>query len=533
VGVVALTCVVWFVLAFAAIVWSWAGHDPRYFPSPDEAMDRQAAGLVATQGEATMKLDTEDPEDLRFGRFWVSVGDEAIPAYPPVAYYMQGALLVPSFAGGLLVAALSALGIAAFAGGVARLGARRPWIALLAPAAAFPGLYWLMRPWINMSTFLVFMSCALFCWAFWRRSHARTWLFGAAAMAGMAAAVRPDYAPFVFSLCVIAGYADEIPGERRRVVLALAMAAALAVGLNLVLNAFTTGNPLTTAYEIVDERRGSEIGGGLPGPLSKLGFLLLPYGVPSLEVVRGQFDRYWLDMGPMIVLTLGSAVALVILMAQASGRHRVALCAAVAVCAAFVLTHVSETVYGANQPTALLRHSVTRYWAPVYLLAAVPLLVLTMSRMREGTWVAALAAVCAIAVLGGREIYSGQPESLSNMRAIQERQAELVTRWDPLVPADAVVYSYNLDKILWPHWEIGTLSQSFDHEASASSVARTLGSGRDVYVVQVVWPNTRYIEGLTAALASRDLVMTPVADAEDVYRVTRTESGADETRRSR
>jgi hypothetical protein len=531
---VALTCGVWFIVALAGIVWSWHGQDPKYFSSPDEAMNRQAAGLVATTGAAQLELSDEDPEDLRFGRFWVSLSDEAIPSYPPVAYYLQGLLLAPPAAGALLVAALSAIGVAAFAGAVALLAPRRPWIAMLAPAAAFPGLYWLMRPWMNMSTFLVFLSCAMFCWAVWRRGHAKRWLFAAAAMAGLSAAVRPDYAPFVFALSLIALYAEERSGDRKRAVIALALSAAFAVAINLVLNVVTTGNALTAAYEIVDERRGGEIGGGLPGPLSKLGFLLFPYGVPSFSTITGQIDRYWLDMGPMVILTLGSAVAMVLLMVHASRRQRIALGASAVLCAGFVLTHLSDSVYGSTEHAPLLRHSVTRYWAPVYLLAAVPLLMLAASRMREGTWVAALAALCALAVLGGREIYTEQPESLSDLRAMQERQAGMVARWDELLPDDAVVYSYNLDKMLWPHWEIGTLAQNYDHEASAASVDRTLASGRDVYVVQVVWPTTRYLEGLNDALAARDLGMTPVGGSEDVYRVRRaTRDEANKTLRSR
>jgi hypothetical protein len=531
---VALTCGVWFIVALAGIVWSWQGQDPKYFSSPDEAMNRQAAGLVATTGAAQLELSDEDPEDLRFGRFWISVGDHAISSYPPVAYYLQGLLLLPPKAGALLIAALSALGIAAFAGAVALLAQKRTWVALIAPAAAFPGLYWLMRPWMNMSTFLVFVCCAFFCWAAWRRAHAKQWLFAAAAMVGVSAAVRPDYAPFVFALSLIALYAEERSGERKRAVIALALSAAFAVVINLVLNALTTGEPLTAAYEIVDERRGGEIGGGLPGPLSKLGFLLLPYGVPSFSTITGQIDRYWLDMGPMVILSLGSTVAVGLLMLQASRRQRFALGASVVVCALFVLTHLSDSVYGATQPTALLRHSVTRYWAPVYLLAAVPLLMLATSRMREGTWVAALAALCALAVLGGREIYSEQPESLSDLRAMQERQASMISQWDELLPDDAVVYSYNLDKMLWPHWEIGTLAQNYDHEASAASVDRTLASGRDVYVVQVVWPTARYLEGLNDALAARDLRMTPVGGSEDVYRVRRAiPEEANKTLRSR
>jgi len=80
-------------------------------------------------------------------------------------------------------------------------------------------------------------------------------------------------------------------------------------------------------------------------------------------------------------------------------------------------------------------------------------------------------------------------------------------------------------------WRFEAVSD--DHEASAASVYRTLASGRDVYIVQVWWPTTRYLEGLNEALAGEGLAMTPVAGADDVYRVTRAGDGATRANRSR
>jgi hypothetical protein len=509
----------WFCIALAAILWSWDGHDPRYFASPDEAIDRKAAELVATSGSPAVELAVDDQEDLRHGRFWVTVGDEAIPAYPPVAYYVQALLLMPPGTGALFVAVLSALGVGAFAGAVCMLGERRRWIALLAPAAAFPAVYWMLRPWMNMSTFLVFLCLALFCWAAWRNQHASRWFIAGAAMVAMCAAVRPDYALFVFGAALIALAADGRSQDRRGYMLTFAAAGALAVALNLGLNALTTGEPLTAAYEIVDERRGGAIAAGLPGPFSKLGFLLLPYGLPAPDMIIGQLRRYWFDMGPMIVVSLGSIAGVAFLMVRGSSRQRLALAAGLTLCGAFLLTHLTDTVYGATEPNALLRHSVTRYWTPLYLLAAVPLLMLAMKSAREGIWVSALVVLMAVAVFAGREIYSKQPESLNDLRVMQGQHSELVSQWQHVVPANAVVYSYNLDKLLWPHWEIATLSQTHDHGITAASMQRALDSGQPVYVVQLRWPTANYADRLAAALASEGLTLTTVTDATDVYRV--------------
>src|SRR5690349_6424034 len=152
---------VWFVAVFAVILWVW-GLNSRVLISPDEALNRYAAGIIKKQWRPFFMLPFPDPEDLAHPHHWVSVGDRAIPSYAPVAIYGYGLFLRLRLLGLLLVPALPASAAAAFVLGTAKLLPDTwKWLFALAPMLGFPALYWLMRPWMNLSALLI---CV--CWSF-------------------------------------------------------------------------------------------------------------------------------------------------------------------------------------------------------------------------------------------------------------------------------------------------------------------------------------------------------------------------------
>jgi len=493
-----------FLATFSAVVWAWGGTDPLYFPSPDEAVNRLAAQRVADTGSPRLPLDVADEEDLRHARTWISLDDAAIPVYPPTAYYLQGAMLRVPFAGNALVAALPALGLAAFVAGVAGLGARRRAVALLAPAMAFPALYWMMRPWMNIATMLAFLGFAVFCWTSWRSTRRSAWLALAAAAVGVAAAVRPDYALFILSFTLCCTLAESRKRELPRILALACFATVIAVGLNLLFDALTTGHPFTTAYQIADARRPEAAQHvALPGPFARFSLLLMPEGVPSLAVIVDQMRRYWIDMGPVAGLALAQ-IATVALLWRSRPRAALLFGAACAVAALFMISRMSADLYGGNDADSLLRHSVPRYWTPVYLVAAVPPLLFIMNARKDAHWAAAATLCAVLALLGARELYDQQPESLVDIHAYQADWRQQQVEWATAIPADAVVYTDRLDKVLWSRWEVASLPSPGDPARLAASMRRTLDSGRTTYIIQNGWDRAD-VQALEAQLSARGL----------------------------
>jgi len=157
----ALIAAVWLVAGVCVVLWVW-GLRPIVFPAQDESVIRQAATLVRKTGSPFLRLPFLDPEDIAHPRNWVTVGEYAIPAYSPLSYYAYGHLMRLRDLGFFLIAALPGDSAAAFSLGVARLlPPTRRWFAIVAPLLGFPALYWLLRPWMNVSPLL-----SALCWWF-------------------------------------------------------------------------------------------------------------------------------------------------------------------------------------------------------------------------------------------------------------------------------------------------------------------------------------------------------------------------------
>jgi hypothetical protein len=459
-----------------------------------------------------------DPEDIAHPRFWVSLDDYAVPAYPPVALYVYGLLMRVPFVGWLLIAALPAGAVAAFAGGTARLlPVERRWLALLAPALGFPALYWLMRPWINISMMLVCLCWAFYCWTAWRETQRGGWLTAACGLIGAAAAVRPDYAAYLFasSLLLLLGLS---PNAWRMIVVRLALAGTGAVAANVLLNWVITGDPLRAAYQIHSDRLDDPTTDGLlPGPLA---YLLLPWGAPSSGDVGTFFVRYWIMMGPIAILLVGQ-LTLIPLLAAVSLRQRLLLLGGIAVIALFVVTRMSTTLYGADESSGLVRHSMPRYWSPVYLFAALPPLVF-IGRCRNETLlgVAATLAV-ALTAIGGYEIYHRQPESFTYLHDLRARNQSALQSLADQIPDEAIVYTTTQDKVLWSRWHVGLLRET---EPTADSMQRAHDAGVDVYVAQPGF-NPAQLQLLAAALNERGLALVVVDAARGLFRLDVNRSG--------
>jgi len=505
----------WFVLTFTATIWVW-GLNPVALISPDEAVNRFGASLISKHGLPFLRLPFPDPEDLAHPRHWVSLGDHAIPAYSPVALYFYGLLLrFHTFGLGLIVA-LPASATAAFVAGLAKLlPTRRRWLSLLAPLLAFPALYWLMRPWMNLSLLLVCVCWAFYYWVSWQETGGRRDLTVALFGVGAAAAVRPDYAAYLMLAALLFALGSK-PAEWKRIALLVVAAGGAAVALNLLLNRLTTGSALRAAYQIVAARdEGNDVPRGAFGLLRQL---LLPMGVPTPKAILEFFIKYWFTMGPLGAVVLAQ-LALVPLLRAKPLLSRLCYVFGILVLVCFMISRMDDQLMGADQRVGQIHHSMPRYWTPVYLLAALPP-ILFLGRC-QNRWLLGLgvALACSVSSLSGYELVTRQPSSLVKLRAYSNRYEELIH--GPLsneIPGDAWVYSATFDKILWSRWRVATFDQP---DRTAASMNRAVNARLNVFLCEPKISRAR-LHALTRALLSHQLALVAVDPSTGVYYVQRT-----------
>jgi len=470
---------VWFVICLASVLWIW-GLNPLVFPSSDEAVVRYAAWQIETGHGPFLDVPLPDPEDLLHPRSWITLGNRATPTYAPVSFYVFGWLTRLHGFGLLLIAALPASAVGAFAAGSARLLPRgRRWLAVLAPALAFPALYWLLRPWMNISPFLASICWSVFSWASWRETGKRGWLVAALFCLACAAAVRPDYAAYVFVLALLFSIAAS--PEQWKPIFALVIASGvLALAPNLLLNRVITGHALQAAYQLsIDRLFGEEPQHTIPG-LGMLRSLLLPMGIPSWEIGSTAFRKYWLAMGPISLILLGQ-LALVPLLAKRTRQARYLLAGAVLIMAFFALSRMHADLFGGTVDYGSVHHSVPRYLTPVYLLAALPpLLFLGQCRHRLLTTFGSLIAI-ALALSGSYEIWLHQGSSFSFLRGFVAKKTEELARLSSRIPENAAVYTAKEDKWLWSGMRIFIVDEP---KATAQSIERAAQAKLELYVYE-------------------------------------------------
>jgi hypothetical protein len=503
---------VWFAVCLATVLWTY-GLDPMVFVSSDEAVVRYAALLIQKGHGPFLSVPLPDPEDLLHPRSWITLGDHATPTYAPVSFYVAGWLTRLHGFGLVLIAALPASGVAAFAAGTARLlPARRRWLALLAPAAAFPALYWLLRPWMNISPLLTALCWTVFCWASWRETGKRGWLAAALFCLGYGAAVRPDYAAYLFVLILLFSLAAS-PGEWKLILGLVAAAGVLALSANLLLNRAITGHALKAAYQMsIDRTYGAEPEHTIPG-LGMLRSLLLPMGIPSYQIGSEAFRKYWLTMGPIALVLVGQ-IALVPLLLKRSRQSAALLVAAIAIMAFFALSRMHDDLFGGAMSYGSVHHSVPRYLTPVYLLAALPPLLFLGQCRNQVLSIGTGVLVVALAVTGYAQLWH-EPNSSFNFLHdfVQKKSAEL-ERLASKIPANAAVYTAKEDKWLWSRVKVWIIE---DPTESAQSIERGAQAKFELYVLEP--SRTKQFKQLVAELAKRNISLAKVEARGGLYRV--------------
>jgi hypothetical protein len=512
-GMPALVAAIWFGLALATLLWMW-GLNPLVFPSPDEAVVRYSAQVISEHGSPILKVPFPDPEDMAHPRSWVTLGDKVVPTYAPVSLYLLGYLLRLGRFGLLLVAVFPASAVAAFAAGTAHLlPPGRRWLAFFAPPLAFPALYWLLRPWVNVSPLLACLCWAFFFWARWRRFDKRRDLSLSALCVALGTAIRPDYAAFLLLAALLVSVAAS-PPRWKQVFVVFTLAGVCALGSNLFLNKVLTGHPLQAAYQVaLDRQWGPQDAGSTPG-LGILRVLLVPMGWPVPKIAVTTFAKYWLRMGPIAVILLGQ-LAVIPLLWNRPRLPRVLYALVFLLCVFFVYTRLHDDVFGGHERVGWAEHSVPRYLTPAYLFAALPPLLLLGSFKRKWALIPAALVALGVSAAGLYEIGVREPSSFLFVRHFVPIHEALLVDLKREIPASAMVYTVTSDKLVWSNWRLGTIE---DQNLSAASMERAIKAGFQVFMLDPKYESLSH-RHLGQLLAKRGLVLNPVDLRHGLYRL--------------
>jgi hypothetical protein len=155
-----------------------------------------------------------------------------------------------------------------------------------------------------------------------------------------------------------------------------------------------------------------------------------------------------------------------------------------------------------------------RYWSPVYLLAALtPVLFLGRSRRRIVFGIGS-ALLVALSLTSGYEIYRRERYSQTTLRLYGERATRTLHSLQRRIPKGAMVYSGVYDKLLWPYWRVGTLSEP---KPSARSMARAAQVGLQLFVFEPSL-RRRQLQALERALHKHRLELQSAGEP-GLYRV--------------
>jgi hypothetical protein len=518
---VALIAGFWCSIAFATILWVWGGLNPLVFQVTDEAVVRQAAGLVSQHGSPFLRLPFPDPEDLVHVRSWVTLGDRALPMYAPVGLYLFGLLLRFHWLGLLLIELLPCSALGAFAAGTARLlPPGRRWLALLTPALGFVSLYWLFHPWLLLSPVMASLCWAFFFWTRWREDGRVGWLVATTLCVALASAIRPDYAGFLLLAMLLLLLSSDL-AQWRTILKCAILAGVCAVVPNLILNKLTTGHALRAVYQIAldrqygaDDAHGLDNGHGLPG-FAVLRVLMMPMGMPTFEVLCAQFKKYFITMNIAPLLLLGQ-LALLPLARKKSGWSRALFLAALLLSVFFVVTHLHDGFFGAGERLGFVYHSIPRYLSPIFLFAALPPLLFLGNCRRKLPLILGSVLACSVAAVSVYQVYVAQPSSLAAIRNWVGLRSGLLDLFTPRVPPDAIVYSVMADKIFWSKWRVGMID---DPERTATSMNRAADAGLPVFLYEQR-PGRQFRE-LVAALRTKQFAVVKVDAHRGLYRLAR------------
>ena len=280
--------------------------------------------------------------------------------------------------------------------------------------------------------------------------------------------------------------------ERSWLLSMYALVAVIAVVVFLAENAAVTGDPLIPPVYLLEGTPGAEIAGKeLPPGISHVVSLMFPKGIAAWQVISFQTAKYWWYMGPIRFVTIGALVTLLILLVGNATRRRVpialALLAVFGLMATYFVSRMNTTDWGADQLDPSLGHSLPRYSALIYAVAALLALVGVVKAMQSRRWMAGLgvAGLLVCGWLGLRYLAEGEVRTslcdASELVAAYEMYADQL---DVDAPDDALFYTRFIDKFVWATrptallpTEPGSAREHIDYFSLVRSIESSIGSG--------------------------------------------------------
>jgi hypothetical protein len=259
------------------------------------------------------------------------------------------------------------------------------------------------------------------------------------------------------------------------------------------------------------------VGGGLgPGLLELLRQVLLPMELPTPPAALRLLTKYWLTMGALGVLLVGQ-LALVQILLTRPPWSRLFCALGVTVILCFMASRMDPGVYGASAPVGMVHHSIPRYWAPVYLLAALPPLLFLGRCQKRSVLVVGAAIASVVAFSGVYEICKRQSVSLRQLHHYSRDNERLLRTLAAELPSDAMVYSIRHDKVLWSRWRVGTVDEP---EPTAQSINRAIDAHLSVFVFEPGF-GLNQSRRLASSLGKRHLALVAIDPRRGLYRVER------------
>ena len=368
---------------------------------------------------------------------------------------------------------------------------------------------------------LVYLSAVI-----WKSTSRRPWLVAAWGGVAAAAAIRPDLVVvLVLGAMGLTLLIDPTRSNVQWTALAAAIAVTLAAAALFVLgNLNITGSPFTPPVYLLETLPEAGISGrDLPQGIGQLVSLLLPNGAPELSNVGIQARKYFWEMGPVWLLTLGALAAVAQAFRRRRASHdRVGLThgfGLVALAVYFFVSRVSTTNWGADETVASIGHSLPRYVALIFAVMGVMVVREVALSERSGTVLFATTGLAALSILGALYLFNGETRvSYIDAVPLIETYEEYANAVDDELPDEAVLYVRFADKFLWSvrpmavlPTEGGADKPTLRSDELVQSLIRGHTEGYRLYVMELTEDEANEVSHL---LAAAGLTLTEVSVGE-------------------
>ena len=519
---------IWLLLLFLSLSFILPSLRVNIFNSPDETSNYIFTKSFAETGKLWYEKDYLylDEENLLHPRGVITQNDRAVP------YSFLG---LPVIYGGLYRVLgdnlhYLALGFAAVAAwalfrATHILFKAKAWEAWVVGCAFTPLIYYLNRPFMNVTPLLVTLFVGIWLFARYYERSSRFDFVLAASAAALAIFFRYEYVLFVTPLMLWALYMKHSSLTSRAYLADVSIFGGAVLLLfvlpTALLNQSTYGSWSTYGPGLFTEtyfpERVSSDGGSVMSALHSVRSLLLPsYPFNPMKVLQN-IPRLTLWLMPVFTLVAVTGAWLLV----TSRRVSIWKLAPLALLVVYVLVYRgSSSTWASDWEAPTFEAAIVRYWLPVYVF----LFFLAVYALTRVSPQVKAVFIVGLLVTGPASIYhfadgsleSGRDTLVSYQRAAQNQLSATET--------NALIYASLSDKWIAPYRDVATWwngAEFYDPTVVAASMARVSETGRPVYVFR---ESEVDINGLNRALAPYELEASWIGQSR-LYEIEPTNKG--------